>query len=90
MVEFRLYVVQSSPRTAVIVEKLKEILKEEFNNQFVLEVIDVFESEDMTESDGILATPTLIKNSPAPCARVIGDLSDREKVFTSLGCRPGN
>jgi len=87
MVEFKLYVVQSSPRTAMIVEKLKEILKDEFNDQYILEVIDVFENMDMTESDGILATPTLIKTSPEPCKRVIGDFGDSEKVFTGLGCR---
>ncbi len=86
MVEFKLYVVQSSPRTAVIVDQLIEILKDEFNDQYTLEVIDVFENTEMTERDGILATPTLIKNSPEPCRRVIGDFRDKEKVFTGLGC----
>lgn len=87
MVEFKLYVVQSSPRTATIVDKLIEILKDEFNGQYTLEVIDVFENREMTERDGILATPTLIKNSPEPCKRIIGDFRDKEKVFTGLGCR---
>lgn len=86
MVEFKLYVVQSSPRTAMIVDQLIEILKDEFNDQYILEVLDVFENTEMTELDGILATPTLIKKSPEPCRRVIGDFRDKEKVFTGLGC----
>ncbi len=86
MVEFKLYVVQSSPRTAVIVDQLIEMLKDEFNDQYTLEVFDVFENMEMTERDGILATPTLIKNSPEPFRRVIGDFRDKEKVFTALGC----
>ena len=86
MLEFTLYVVKSSPRTAAIVDKLKGLLEEEFNGQYALEVIDVFENAAMTERDGILATPTLIKNYPEPCRRVIGDFRDKEKVFTSLGC----
>ncbi len=85
MVEFKLYVVQSSPRTTVMVDKLTGILKDEFNDQYALEVIDVFENTEMTERDGILATPTLIKNSPEPCRRAIGDFRDKEKVFTALG-----
>jgi len=85
MVEFKLYVVQSSPRTTVMVDKLIEILKNEFNGQYTLKVIDVFENTEMTERDGILATPTLIKNSPEPLKRVIGDFSDKERVFIALG-----
>ncbi len=90
MVEFKLYVVQNSPKTAVTVDQLIEILKDEFNDQYALEVIDVFENTEMTERDGILATPTLIKNSPEPCRRIIGDFRDKEKVFTGLGCRINN
>ena len=85
MVEFKLYVVQNSPKTAVTVDKLTAILKHEFNDQYALEVIDVFENTEMTERDGILATPTLIKKSPEPRKRVIGDFKDKGKVFTALG-----
>ena len=84
MVEFKLYIVQNSPRTAVTVDKLTEILKDEFNDHYALEVIDVFENAEMTERDGILATPTLIKNSPEPRKRIIGDFSDKESVFIAL------
>ena len=48
MVEFKLYVVQSSPRTAVIVDQLIEILKDEFNDQYALEVFDVFENMEVS------------------------------------------
>ncbi len=90
MFEFKLYVVQSSPRTTVIVDKLIVTLNDAFNDRYTLEVIDVFENTEMAESDGILATPTLIKISPGPRKRVIGDFRDREKVFTGLGCRISN
>ena len=61
---------------------LKNKLKDSGYN---LEVIDVIENLEMVEKDNILATPTLIKSSPPPERRVIGDLSDREKILLSLG-----
>lgn len=85
MLEFKLYVVQNSPKTAMVIEKLIEILNEAFGNQYALKVTDVFDDTDMTERDEILATPTLIKSSPEPVKRVIGDLRNKEKVFFGLG-----
>ena len=85
MYEFRLYVVGQTPKSTTVIENLKGLLESTFDGHYNLEVIDVTENLEMAEKDNILATPTLIKSSPPPERRVIGDLSDREKVLISLG-----
>ena len=54
-----------------------------------MQIIDVLENPQMAEDDRILATPTLIKQLPLPLRRIIGDLSDKEKVLLGLEVRPG-
>ncbi len=56
-----------------------------FDGHYNLEVIDIIENLEMAEKDNILATPTLVKSSPPPERRIIGDLSDRKKVLLNLG-----
>jgi circadian clock protein KaiB len=57
--------------------------------EYQLEVIDVLANPQIAEDEKILATPTLIKQLPPPLRRVIGDLSDKEKVLLGLELRPG-
>ena len=85
MYEFRLYVVGQTPKSITVIENLKGLLQSTFDAHYNLEVIDVIENLEMVEKDNILATPTLIKSSPPPERRVIGDLSNREKVLLNLG-----
>jgi len=85
MYEFRLYVVGQTPKSTTVIENLKEFLESTFDGHYNLEVIDVIENLEMAEKDNILATPTLIKSSPPPERRVIGDLSNREKLLLNLG-----
>ena len=85
MLELKLYVVQESQKSIVLIEKLKRILEEEFKDQYSLEIIDAMKNMEMMEQDRIMATPTLIKCSPEPGRRIIGDLNEKEKVFLGLG-----
>ncbi len=85
MYEFRLYVVGQTPKSITVVDDLKGLLESTCDGHYTLEVIDVTENLEMAEKDNILATPTLIKSSPPPEKRVIGDLSNREKVLLNLG-----
>ena len=62
----------------------REILEREFKGVYALKVIDVLKSPQLAEEDKILATPTLAKILPPPVRRIIGDLSDREKVLIGL------
>jgi circadian clock protein KaiB len=70
------------------VANLRRICEQELAGQYALEVIDVLENPQLAEDEKILATPTLIKQLPPPLRRVIGDLSDTEKVLLGLEVRP--
>jgi len=85
MYEFRLYVVGRTPRSEKAVETLKAILSHSIRNGHDLEVIDLMANPDEAERDGIIATPTLVKASPPPVRKVIGDFSNAEKVAKILG-----
>jgi circadian clock protein KaiB len=84
----RLYVTGSSPRAEVAVANLRRICELELQGQYELQVIDVLEQPQLAEDERILATPTLIKQLPPPLRRVIGDLSDKDKVLLGLEVRP--
>ena len=84
----KLYVTGTSPRTRQAIENLQRICEQELRGRYELEIIDVLERPQAAEDDRILATPTLIKQLPPPLRRVIGDLSDKEKVLFGLEVRP--
>ena len=83
-----LYVTGTSPRTKIAVENLERICKQELDGRYELEIVDVLEHPQRAEDEKILATPTLIKQLPPPLRRVIGDLSDKDKVLLGLEVRP--
>jgi circadian clock protein KaiB len=67
---------------------LRRICENELQGRYELEIIDVVQHPQVAEDDKILATPTLIKQLPPPLRRVIGDLSDTEKVLMGLDVQP--
>jgi circadian clock protein KaiB len=84
----RLFVTGSSGRAQQALANLRRICEEELNDRYEIEVVDVLERPDLAENERVLATPTLIKRLPPPLRRVIGDLSDKEKVLLGLELRP--
>jgi circadian clock protein KaiB len=80
----KLYVTGNTYRSVQAIKTLKKILEEEFQGVYALRVIDVLKSPQLAEEDKILATPTLAKILPLPVRKIIGDLSDREKVLIGL------
>jgi circadian clock protein KaiB len=84
----KLYVTGTSPRTRQAIENLQRICEQELRGRYKLDIVDVLEQPQAAEDDRVLATPTLIKQLPLPLRRVIGDLSDREKVLLGLEVRP--
>ena len=78
----------TSARSATAIANLRRICEQELGGQYDLEIIDVQEFPALAEDEKILATPTLIKSLPLPLRRVIGDLSDTEKVLLGLEVRP--
>lgn len=79
-----MFVTGASSRTGTAIANLRRICEQELGGQYDLEIIDVLEHPDVAEHEKILATPTLIKSLPLPLRRVIGDLSDTEKVLLGL------
>jgi circadian clock protein KaiB len=79
-----LYVTGTSPRTRVAIDNLNRICTQELDGRYELEIVDVLEHPQRAEDERILATPTLIKQLPLPLRRVIGDLSDKDKVLLGL------
>jgi circadian clock protein KaiB len=77
-----------SPRAETAIENLRRICDEDLGGEYELQIIDVLENPDAAEEDKVLATPTLIKQLPPPLRRVIGDLSNKEKVLLGLNVRP--
>ena len=84
----KLYVTGKTPRTEKAVANLRRICEEDLRGQYELQIIDVLEHPQLAEDERILATPTLIKRLPLPLRRVIGDLSDKDKVLLGLDLWP--
>lgn len=84
----KLYVTGNTARTQVAIANLKRICEEDLGGMYQMVVIDVLERPQLAEDEKILATPTLIKHLPPPLRRIIGDLSDSEKVLLGLDILP--
>ena len=80
----KLYVAGNTPNSVRALRTLKNILEQDFQGVYALKVIDVLKSPQLAEEDKISATPTLSKVLPPPVRKIIGDLSDREKVLIGL------
>jgi circadian clock protein KaiB len=81
---FKLFVMGQSPRSQRAVANLRRICEEKIHEDYLLDVIDVLERPQAAEDARVLATPTLVMELPSPVRRVIGDLSDPEKVVAGL------
>ena len=82
---FKLYVTGHTPKAEIAISNLYRLCEQWFGNQCDIVIVDVLEQPDQAEQDHIMATPTLIKLYPPPVQRIIGDLSDIEKVRVNLG-----
>jgi circadian clock protein KaiB len=80
----RLYVTGMTPRSARAIANLRAICDEYLDGRYDLEVIDIYQQPVLTKGEQIIAAPTLIKKLPLPMRRIIGDMSDRERVLLGL------
>lgn len=80
----KLYVAGNTSNSIRALRTLRNILEQEFKGVYALKVIDVLKNPQLAEEDKILATPTLSKILPPPVRKIIGDLSDRERVLIGL------
>jgi circadian clock protein KaiB len=81
----RLYVTGMTPRSTEAVAVLKDICETLLNGRYDLEVVDLYSNPERAATEQVVAAPTLVRRSPPPLRRLIGNLSDRERVVTGLG-----
>jgi circadian clock protein KaiB len=84
----RLYIAGKTAKSAAALENLKSICDEHLAGRYRLEVIDLLEQPQLAAGDQILAVPTLVRRLPPPLKRIIGNLSDSERVLVGLDLRP--
>jgi circadian clock protein KaiB len=86
--ELRLYVAGQSPKAARAFANLRKICEEHLADRYSIEVIDLVENPALGRGDQILALPTLVRKLPTPIKKIIGDLSNTERVLVGLDLRP--
>jgi circadian clock protein KaiB len=83
-----LYVAGQTPRSKRAIANIRKICEDQLKGHYDLEIIDVYQEPERAKSEQLFALPTLIKKLPSPLRRMIGDLSDSEKVLVGLNLRP--
>lgn len=84
----RLYVAGKTERCATAERNLRKVCDDHLAGRYTIEIIDLFEQPTLAEGDQILAVPTLVRKLPSPVRRIIGDLSNTERVLVGLDLRP--
>ena len=85
--ELRLYVAGQTAKSVQAFANLKRICEEHLHGLYELEVIDLYQQPQLAQGDQIVAVPTLIKKLPLPLRRIIGDMSDTDRVLVGLDVR---
>lgn len=85
--ELRLYVAGQTPRSLRALANLKKLCEEHLAGQYAIEVIDLVKHPQLAAGDQILAIPTLVRRLPEPVCKIIGDLSNTERVLVGLDLR---
>ena len=85
---FRLYVAGQTPKSLAAIVNLRQICEVHLAGRYAVEVIDLMDNPQLAARDQILAVPTLVRQLPEPLKRIIGDLSNTDKVLVGLDIRP--
>ena len=86
--DLRLYIAGYTPRAVTALENLKQICEEHLPGVYNIEVVDLIRNPRLARGDQIVAVPTLVRKLPVPVRKIIGDLSNRERVLVGLDLRP--
>jgi len=84
----RLYVTGTTGKSVRAIQNVRRICEEHLHGLYALEVVDLYKNLPLARGDQIIAAPTLIKRLPAPLRRLIGDMSDEQRVLVGLDLRP--
>ena len=86
--ELRLYVAGQTPKSIDAFANLKKVCEENLKGKYSIEVIDLLKNPQLAKGDQILAIPTLVRKLPQPIKKIIGNLSNTERVLVGLDIRP--
>ena len=86
--ELRLYVAGQTPKSVTALANLRKYCEQHLKGRYKLEVVDLLVNPQLAEGDQILAIPTLVRKVPEPIRKIIGDLSNEERVLVGLDVRP--
>jgi len=86
--ELRLYVAGQTPKSILALQNITRYCKEHLAGRYTIEVVDLLKNPQLAEGDQIFAIPTLVRKFPEPIRKIIGDLSNEERVLVGLNIRP--
>ena len=86
----RLYIAGETPRSIAALSNLQKICDDHLPGKYSIEVVDLLKNPELAAGDQILAVPTLVRMLPPPLKKIIGDLSNSERVLVGLDLQPGN
>lgn len=86
--ELRLYIAGQTPKSILALHNITNYCEEHLDGRYTIEVIDLLKNPQLAEGDQIFAIPTLVRKLPVPIRKIIGDLSNKEKVLVGLNIRP--
>lgn len=88
MWELRLYIAGQTPKSVEALKNITKYCKEHLEGQYTIEIVDLLKHPQLAEGDQIFAIPTLVRKFPEPIRKIIGDLSNEERVLVGLNVRP--
>ncbi|HEY0789144.1 MAG TPA: circadian clock KaiB family protein, partial [Thermoanaerobaculia bacterium] len=84
----RLYVAGQTPKSIAAIGNLRRLCEEHLAGRYTIEVVDLLQNPSLARGDQIVAIPTLVRKLPVPMRKIIGDLSNQERVLVGLDLRP--
>ncbi|HXB28644.1 MAG TPA: circadian clock KaiB family protein [Puia sp.] len=88
--ELRLYIAGQTPKSVMALKNLTKYCREHLAGKYTIEIVDLLVNPRLAEGDQIFAIPTLVRKFPEPIRKIIGDLSNEEKVLVGLNIRPAS
>ncbi|HTB23987.1 MAG TPA: circadian clock KaiB family protein [Puia sp.] len=88
--ELRLYIAGQTPKSVLALMNLTKYCREHLDGKYTIEIVDLLVNPRLAEGDQIFAIPTLVRKFPEPIRKIIGDLSNEEKVLVGLNIRPAS
>ncbi|HEY2648738.1 MAG TPA: circadian clock KaiB family protein [Puia sp.] len=88
MWELRLYIAGQTPKSVLALKNITKYCEEHLAGKYSIEIVDLLKNPQLAEGDQIFAIPTLVRKFPEPLRKIIGDLSNEEKVLVGLNIRP--